>query len=92
MATIMYLLPRWDVKGNAPVWSVWMESVRSSMQKKTSWVLVMGIWWKGEPAPSIFILTSSFSMIFSNAMCLVDHMPWRWPLRCPLIVSFESGK
>jgi hypothetical protein len=72
----MYLLPRWDVKGNAPVWLVWIELVRSSMQKKASWVLVIGVWWKDEPSPSIFIFTSSFLMILSNALCLVDRMPW----------------
>ncbi len=62
------------------------------MRKKALCVLVMGIWWKGELLPSILILTSLFSMILSNATCFVKRMPWRWPLRCLLIVSSESGK
>jgi hypothetical protein len=67
MATIMNLLPCWDVNGNAPVWLVWLESVRLLMRKKTLWVLVIGFWWKGESLSSIFILTSLFLIIFSNA-------------------------
>jgi hypothetical protein len=55
MATIMYLLPHWDMKGNALVWLVWMEFVRSSIRKKTLWVLVISIWWKNESLPSIII-------------------------------------
>ena len=92
MATIMYLLPHWDVKENAPVWLVWMESVRLSMWKKASWDLVMDAGVKGKSSPSIFILTSLLLIIFSNAICLVDRISWHFPLRCPLIVLSESGK
>jgi hypothetical protein len=53
------------------------------MRKKASWVLVIGIWWKGELSPSIFIFTSSFLMIFfecylfgrSYALALTFQMP-----------------
>ncbi len=57
--------------------------MRLSTRKKASWVLEMvGTWWKGEPSPSIFILTSSFSMIFSNATCFVERIPWRCQQQC----------
>jgi hypothetical protein len=39
------------------------------------WVLVIGMWWKGDFLPSILILTVSFSIIFSNAFYFVDQMP-----------------
>ncbi len=71
---MMYLLPRCDVNWNAPVWSVWMELEKSSMRKKASWVLVIGMSLKCEFSPSIFILTCLFSMIFSNAVCFVERI------------------
>jgi hypothetical protein len=40
---MIYLLSLWEVKGRAPVWSVWIDLVRSSMRKNVSWVLVIGM-------------------------------------------------
>ena len=68
-----------------------MELARLSMQKKASWVLLIGIgmWWKGEFSPSIFILTSSrFQWFFvMKLVCLIGclgivllNAPW---LFCP---------
>jgi hypothetical protein len=39
---MIYLLPhQGEVKGKAPVWSVWIDLVKSSMQKNALWVLVI---------------------------------------------------
>jgi hypothetical protein len=54
---MMYLLPCREVNGKAPVWMVWIELEMSSMWKKALWVLVIGMWWKGDFLPSILILT-----------------------------------
>jgi hypothetical protein len=62
------------------------------MWKKALWVLVIGMWWKGDFLPSILILTVSFSIFFSNAFCVVDQMHWRRPFRCPFTVSSELGQ
>jgi hypothetical protein len=53
--------------------------------------LVIGMWWKGDFLPSILILTVSFSIIFSNAFCFVDQMPWHWPFKCLFTVLSELG-
>ena len=46
---------------------------------------------KGELSPSILILVSSVSTNAVKALCLVDQIPWHWPLRWPFAVSSESG-
>ena len=53
--------------------------------------LVGGSGLKGEFYPSILILVSSVLTNAVKALCLVDQIPWHWPLRWPFAVSSESG-
>ncbi len=44
MTAMIYLLPHWEVKEKTPVWSVWIDLVRSSLWKNASCALVIGMW------------------------------------------------
>ena len=91
-ATMMYPLPRWDMWGNALVWLVWTSSERSSTGTKILFSFDGGSGRKGDASPLFFILVVFFALIiFSKALCLVDWIPCRWPLRWPFAVSSELG-
>ena len=75
MATMIYLLPHWEVKGKAPVWSVWIDLVRCSMWKNASWVF----WWLGYDR-----MASLCPRSWSQLSCF----PWFFPMLCALLIGW----
>jgi hypothetical protein len=67
---------------------VWISLVRSTTRTNMSLSLLGGSGLKGELSPSILVLVSSVSTNAVKALCLVDQIPWHWPLRWLLS---ESG-